>query len=277
GATKSGDSIMLSCLSPRSPCWGPNAAVRRSPLVAASASTEWVRSAVTDAGCASNPSRLPASGRRSAASASSRSIPNLIPTPDLASALRSLHPQRERLGVMEVGRASGMSERPVGSAAAPGFDDRGDREPEPRAPVRGRQRIERDDRIELETVCGAAHGDRWRERGVVEPTAVSVSGERVRGPGARGGEVELVIGRAHLAGDEALEAGVLPQALALVRRLRLRNDDARHVPFGAIVEAELAVGASLDPRGDGPHRIARCSGVAAEGEISHTPIMPDAQ
>src|SRR4029453_15181224 len=46
---KSGLSTILSCLSPRSPCWGPNAAVRRKPA-AASASRLWVRSRVTEGG-----------------------------------------------------------------------------------------------------------------------------------------------------------------------------------------------------------------------------------
>ena len=64
GSLKSGDSTMLSCLSPRRPCCGPKAAVSvRSPQ-AASASSEWVRSAVTEAGCASSATRLPASGAR---------------------------------------------------------------------------------------------------------------------------------------------------------------------------------------------------------------------
>ena len=41
---------MLSCLSPRSPCWGRKAALSLMSGRAARASSEWVRSAVTEAG-----------------------------------------------------------------------------------------------------------------------------------------------------------------------------------------------------------------------------------
>ena len=75
---KSGDSIMLSCLSPRSPCCGPKAAASLMSPQAASASSECIRSAVTEAGCASSATRRPASGARSAGSPISRSMPNFI-------------------------------------------------------------------------------------------------------------------------------------------------------------------------------------------------------
>jgi hypothetical protein len=75
---KSGDSIMLSCLSPRRPCCGPKAAVIfRSPH-AANASSECVRSGVTEAGWASNAMRLPLSGARKVGSVISRSMPNFM-------------------------------------------------------------------------------------------------------------------------------------------------------------------------------------------------------
>src|SRR6187455_204278 len=109
GSWKSGDSIMLSCLSPRRPCCGPNAAVSLTPA-ATSASSECARPAVTDAGCASSATRLPASGLRNALSASSRSIPNFI--------------ERQGKGVlvMEVRLARRVPQCPVRQRAAGLFD-----------------------------------------------------------------------------------------------------------------------------------------------------------
>ena len=78
GSLKSGDSIMLSCLSPRRPCCGPNAATSLMSSQAARASSECVRSAVTEAGCASSATRLPRAARASAGSAIRRSMPNFM-------------------------------------------------------------------------------------------------------------------------------------------------------------------------------------------------------
>src|SRR5438105_4035438 len=78
GSLKSGVSIMLSCLSPRRPCCGPNAAARLKSPNAASASSECVRFSVTDAGWATRATRLPASDARSDVSASRRSIEFVI-------------------------------------------------------------------------------------------------------------------------------------------------------------------------------------------------------
>ena len=81
GSLKSGDSIMLSCLSPRSPCCGPKAALIFMSPQAASASSECVRFSVTDAGWASNATRLPDSGARRVRSAINRSMPNFMASP----------------------------------------------------------------------------------------------------------------------------------------------------------------------------------------------------
>ena len=59
------------------PCCGPKAAVRLISGKAAKASNAWVKSAVTEAGCASNAMRLPAKGLRSSTDSSKRSKPNL--------------------------------------------------------------------------------------------------------------------------------------------------------------------------------------------------------
>ena len=80
GSLKSGDSIMLSCLSPRKPCWGPKAAVSRMSGSRARASREWVRSSVTEAGCASRAKRQPCRDWRSAGCCSRRSIANFMTT-----------------------------------------------------------------------------------------------------------------------------------------------------------------------------------------------------
>ena len=91
GSLKSGDSIMLSCLSPRMPCCGPNAAASLMSPQAAKASSACVRSAVTDAGCASKATRRPCSGARKAGSLIKRSMPNfMVPT------LQAIHRQSNR-------------------------------------------------------------------------------------------------------------------------------------------------------------------------------------
>src|ERR1051325_361287 len=80
GSLKSGDSIMLSCLSPRRPCCGPKAALILISLHEANASSVCVRSFVTEAGCASKATRLPPSGARREGSLRSRSTPNCMTT-----------------------------------------------------------------------------------------------------------------------------------------------------------------------------------------------------
>src|SRR5688500_15023617 len=110
GSVKSSDSTILSCLSPRRPCCGPNAAVSLTPA-AASASRLCVRSRVTDAGWASKATRWPSSGLRNSGSASIRSIPNKV-MPDCLRKLRG-----EAIGMVKIGLFCRMGQRPVGFGA----------------------------------------------------------------------------------------------------------------------------------------------------------------
>ena len=104
GSWKSGDSTMLSCLSPRRPCCGPKAAVSLMSPQAKSASSECVRSCVTEAGCASKATRRPASGARSAPSARSRSMPNFMVAEAYSAHSRaSGNPERPRRSSEELG------------------------------------------------------------------------------------------------------------------------------------------------------------------------------
>src|SRR6266702_6617968 len=208
GSEKSGDSIMLSCLSPRRPCWGPKAAVNFKSFRFERASSECVRSRVTDAGCARSATRLPASGLRSAGSSSSRSIPNFIEL------------QRERFAVVEIRLAGRMPERPVGQRAAFVLDDRRQADRKTSAVS---QAVEAYAPLDLEPACGAAHGNARIQLLVRERNAVAIALKRVRGPLARGREIEFVVPGQAFAADEYLAAGVLPQPVGATRRTRRRN------------------------------------------------------
>src|SRR6188508_1515660 len=169
GSLKSGDSIMLSCLSPRRPCCGPNAAVSLMPA-AESASSECARPPVTDAGCASNATRRPASGLRSALSASSRSMPNFIEL------------QSEGVLVMEVRLAGRVAQRPVRQRAVGLFDDRR------QANAQSAFFVKADLRAEIEPARRALHAD--LRIGPDERHALAIAREAVGRPLARGREIE---------------------------------------------------------------------------------------
>src|SRR5712692_7904152 len=202
GSVKSGDSFMLSCLSPRRPCCGPKAAVNFKSFRFERASSECTRSRVTDAGCASSATRLPASGRRSAGSSSSLSMPSFIEL------------QRERFAVMEIRLAGRMPERPVGQRAVFVLDDRRQADRKTSAVS---QAIEAYAPLDLEPACGAAHGNARIQLLVRERNAVAITLKRVRGPLARGREIEFVVREQALAADEYLAAGVLPQPVGAKR------------------------------------------------------------
>src|SRR5713226_181875 len=215
GSVKSVDSIMLSCLSPRSPCWGPNAASSLMPSSAASASSECARSRVTDAGCASSATRLPASGRRSAGSSSSLSMPSFIEL------------QRERLAV--------MADRKIAVVS---------------------QAIEAYARFDLELACGAAHGNARIQLLVRERNAVAISRKRVRGPLARGREIEFVIRGQVLAADEYFAAGVLPQPVGAARLARRRDAQAAEISLEEVGRHEKLFRCSANARRNAAQRIA---------------------
>ena len=201
---------MLSCLSPRRPCCGPNAAVRPKSSCAASASSECVRSRVTDAGCASSATRRPASGLRTARSSSSRSMPNFI-----APARASVNVA----GSWKSGLVAAVRERPVGERAVVGLDD-GRESGVERCRLRElRQRRERDLRAQVEAIRHAAALDRGAGhlgRGAVAAAA----GEAVGRPVAGRRKVEFVIAVAPIGTQEYLEAGMLPETVAAACKVR---------------------------------------------------------
>src|SRR3979490_1322225 len=206
GSVKSGDSIMLSCLSPRSPCCALNARTSERSSSAASASSECTRSRVTDAGCASSAKRRPASDFRSARSSSRRSIPNFIDF------------RGERIGVVEIRLAGRVLERPIGKSAVLVFHYRRKRQRQRRSvdPYKG---------VELQLFPAATPANAGIQFPIHERRAVAIARERVRGPLARGREIEFVVAGQALAGDEDFAAGVLPEPGGGARRPR-RGDAA---------------------------------------------------
>src|SRR5262249_34834012 len=179
GSVKSGDSTMLSCLSPRRPCCGPKAALSLMSGSAASASRLCVRSGVTEAGCASSATRLPASGARSARSCSRRSMPNFIEL------------EREGVAMVEGGLARRVLQRPVRHAAGVLGDDHGEPEAQARARVCGRKARQLDECIEVEALVARLDRDLRIERLIDQRRALAVAAECIGGPFARRRKVEL--------------------------------------------------------------------------------------
>ncbi len=118
GSLKFGDSTMLSCLSPRRPCCGPKAAAILTSPHAASASSECVRSAVTEAGCASK-CNAPAGKRRAQRGFGDKSV-----DAKFHGCYGSGQFKRKAIGMMEVRLAGRMRQRPIGFTAVCFFDHR---------------------------------------------------------------------------------------------------------------------------------------------------------
>src|SRR5688500_1707415 len=236
GSLKSGDSIMLSCLSPRRPCCGPNAAVSFTPA-AARASSECTRPALTDAGWASSATRRPASGLRKPGSSSSRSMPNFIEL------------QSEGVAVGEVGLSRRMAQRPVRRRAVGFLDHRR------QAKAQFACGWMKDARFQFQDRVSALQGDfRIRRR---QRHALAVALEAVRRPLARRREIEFLVSLTGGRGDEQLAAGVLPEALADARRARLRVAIALEVDFEAVGALHAVFGCA---RPLIPYSAMRCAG-----------------
>src|SRR5688572_12707576 len=240
GSTKSSDSTMLSCLSPRSPCCGPNAAVSRKP-VSPSASSECTSSCVTDAGCARSATRRPASGLRNALSSTRRSMPSFIEL------------QGECVRVMEIGLAGRMTERPLRARALLVLDHCGETDPNPSRRISDLCR-------QLEPSRRPYHDD--GRVGDGERTSFPVTGELVRGPFPGWREIEFPVSRQR-ACDEHFAAGVPPQALGGARRARRR--DAQAIDLALQHERDLqAFRFSFYGSRYAAQRVARGDGMALE-------------
>src|SRR6266850_2441783 len=254
GSVKSGDSIMLSCLSPRSPCCGPNAATRSRSPSAASASSECTRSRVTDAGCASSATRRPASDFRSARSSSRRSIPNFIELRD------------ERIGVVEIRLAGRVLERPIRKSAVFVFHYRRKRQ-------RQRRPVDPYKGVELQFFPAVTHANAGIQLLIHERRAVAIACERVRGPFARGRQIEFAVAGQALAGDEDLAAGVLPEPGGDARRPRRGNAQAVELSLERIGHRD-SFPRSVHARGHAAHRLAGASRMAHEPEAAARPAQP---
>src|SRR6266850_8469811 len=167
GSLKSGDSIMLSCLSPRRPCCGPNAALSLISGNFASASSECSSSRVTEAGWASSATRLPFSGRRRLASSISRSMPNFIEL------------ERKGARMVEVGFAGRVAQRPVREGAALLFDHDGEADRKRRIAIAFCEARQVGERIEVEPSAARLHCDLRVHRFIGERHALAVFAEGV--------------------------------------------------------------------------------------------------
>src|SRR6185503_6829348 len=239
---------MLSCLSPRSPCWGPNAAASFTPACG-SASSEWTSSRVTEAGCASSATRRPPSGLRSARSPTSRSMPNFIEL------------QREGRRLVKVRLAGRMPQRPVRERAAGIFDHR--RQPDPefsRVPLA---------HAGLELEPSRLAPDANPRIGARERAALAIARERVGRPLAGGRKVVFVVATLSLARDEDLAAGVLPQSFGRTRRAPRGNAQPVDIAVEQVSELQLPVDGSVEKNLDAAQRRARCGGVAFQRGVQH--------
>src|SRR5689334_14632741 len=203
GSRKSGDSTMLSCLSPRRPCWGPKAALSRTSPHAASASSECTSPAVTEAGCARRATRRPASGRRSFASSTRRSMPSFIEL------------EGERVAMVEVRLRQRMAQRPVRERACLVLDHGGQAEAQSSAENAG------DLALHLEGTFHA--GADPRRRAVERRAALAIARETVGGPFARRRKIELLVRGLAGRAEKQLEAGMAPQPVDALGRARRRN------------------------------------------------------
>src|SRR5580658_5973678 len=206
GSRKSAVSIMLSCLSPRRPCCGPKAADSFRSAQAARASSEWVSRWVTEAGCASNATRRPVSGLRSAGSVNKRSMPNRMAS-DL---------EAEAVGVVKIRPVAGMAQGPVAQLTLGTLDDGRDAQPQVAGQVRGhldigaqQQPVGLGPKLDA---GGADPGKRCHTR--------TVTGKAVRRPLARGGQVELEVRARGYMADEDFHAGMTPQSSGGLVRIR---------------------------------------------------------
>ena len=273
GSRKSGDSTMLSCLSPRSPCWGPKAADNVTSSSAAIASSECVRSAVTDAGCASRATRRPLSGP------SQLRFGQKPVDAELHHVLARSISRTNPAATVEVGFLRAVRERPVRHLSVQVLDD--GREPDQQRAVagQGEQRLERNDGLERHPVLRDADRDARRCRIGERDHPVAIGREAVRGPLGGRREIELAVGKRALSADEGLEAGVLPQPVRLPRLGGLRQGERVHVTVEKVPEPQAAVrrGPEFDvdvTHGRGRRRRVTHEGDAAWGEAGHPPIIP---
>ena len=214
GSLKSGDSIMLSCLSPRRPCCGPKAAVILMSPQAASASSECVRSAVTEAGCASSATRRPASGARKAGSAIRRSMPNFM-----TARPEKIHAQNSRRDGSPACRADAPTPNRTCGRSGPRSA------PTDRDATRRRVASPAGDPAPARlAMCSESGPDRTSIGGRADlgrhAHAAAVAVEPIGRPLRRRRKVEFVIRRPRRGADKGLEAGVLPKLV----RARGRHD-----------------------------------------------------
>src|SRR6187401_721342 len=245
GSLKSGDSIMLSCLSPRSPCCGPKAALIFISPQAASASSECVRFSATDAGRASRV-------RRSTGLCQ----------------ISWLHRQREftneTVCVMEVRLTRWMRQRPIGDAAIRVLDHGREAET-PRAVTRqARESIRIQRRLQNALFCTRVHFDRNTGDLIGHTHAAPVAAELVCRPLSGGRKVKLIVLRVRRSTDEGLETRMPPEPVAACVRRRGGHADAAHLAGHDIGQPQAAGTWRRDLHVDAFHRNGRRIGMKSQ-------------
>ena len=173
-----------------------------------------MRSCVTEAGCASNATRLPRNPLRSAREASKRSKPNFIEHSRRAT--RRIPRRRESRGCPAGAAARSSSSRPRGPRRRPSS---------PRATAMVRRRASRSCHAGRHTQLAPRLRDRdlRRARKRERPHALPIAVELIRRPFRRWREIELAVASAGAGCDERFEARVLPKPRGALRRCAARN------------------------------------------------------
>ena len=94
----------------------------------------------------------------------------------------ALQPQDEAVGVVKVGAARRVVQRPVRQRAVIRLEHSRQSETKRVVTVARRESVERHERVELESATFPAHDDRGRNPIVVEGSSVSIRTERVHRP-----------------------------------------------------------------------------------------------
>ena len=255
GSVKSGDSTMLSCLSPRRPCCGPNAAASSTSGSAASASSACVEIARHGRGMREQRDALAAQALAQRARSEQpieAELHRALPSSSTAKPAAS----------WKSGFFARVLQRAVRAAARAVLDD--GREADAPRPWCVGERTDFYGGRHMKLVGRLRHGNRRGRRELERPHPLPVAVERVRCPLRRRREIELEVARPLRRRDERLEARVLPQSLSALRSPPMRERELRHVAREPINEAQRRA-ASFELR-------ARCD---RERHVAHAAAMRD--
>ena len=225
-----------------------------------------MRSRVTDAGCASNATRLP----RKPFAQRARSE-QAIQT-ELHRALPSSEHGESR-GVVKVGLVARVPQREIARRARAILDD-GRQAHAPRPWCVGER---------ARFPCWPSHAARSASRATAidggackreRPHALPIAVELVRGPLRRRREIELAVASTGAGGDERLEARVLPEPLGALRRRAARNRELRQARRSTGTRSAASAGASSTLRSDGEPGDAACTAPMRRERVGRHSILP---